>query len=137
MTDRSGMFDPALTDAEAVEIRERYAAGGGTHRELAAEFGVSRAIIGCLIRGETYRHVGGPRTRPGGRRRLSEAEAVDIRERYAAGGVTHRELAAEFGVKRSTISYLIRGVTYQDAGGPHTPRWQRKTEPPEVPEPAR
>ena len=57
MTDRSGMFDPAPTDAEAVEIRERYAAGGVTHRELAAEFGVSRVIIGCLIRGETYRHV--------------------------------------------------------------------------------
>lgn len=41
-------------------------------------------------------------------RKLSQADVVDIRSRYAAGGVFHRELAAEFGVTRECVGVVCR-----------------------------
>lgn len=49
--------------------------------------------------------------------KLTTADAVAIREAYAAG-VNQRDLAAQYGVWRQTISYCIRGDTWKRAGGP-------------------
>ena len=38
--------------------------------------------------------------------KLTEADVLDIRARYAAGGVTQRELAEEYGVNQSLVSYI-------------------------------
>lgn len=38
-----------LTDAQVDEIRSRYAAGGIRHKDLAAEYGVSQALISMII----------------------------------------------------------------------------------------
>lgn len=43
-----------LTAAQVAEIRRMYAAGGVLHRELAAQFGVSRSLVGNIIRGEHW-----------------------------------------------------------------------------------
>lgn len=45
-------------------------------------------------------------------------QVVEIRESYAAGGVTDLELGMRWGVPRQTMSALLSGVSYQDAGGP-------------------
>lgn len=45
-------------------------------------------------------------------RKLSPSDVVDIRSRYAAGGVFHRELAAELGVTRECVSRVIRQETW-------------------------
>jgi len=39
--------------------------------------------------------------------RLTEQAVLEIRRRYAAGGVLHRELAAEFGVRINTITQIL------------------------------
>lgn len=44
-----------LTWLRVDEIRERHAAGGITHRELASEHGVSREVIGGIVRGQAWR----------------------------------------------------------------------------------
>jgi hypothetical protein len=66
-----------LTEAQVLAIRERYAAGGILHRELAPEFGVSVPTIAGIVRGEYWPHVGGPRrhrvTRPSAGRPAIEA----------------------------------------------------------------
>ena len=49
-----------LTEAQVVEIRERYAAGDVYQRELAAEYGVDQTLIGHIVRGKIWTHVGGP-----------------------------------------------------------------------------
>jgi len=36
-----------------------------------------------------------------------------IRERYAKGGVTQRQLAAQYGVAQITVSFLLRRVTWR------------------------
>lgn len=39
--------------------------------------------------------------------RLTAEQVLDIRARYAAGGVSHEALASEFGVSRPTVSLII------------------------------
>lgn len=46
-----------LTDELVIEIRERHAAGGITLQELAAEYGVGRHAIWCVVKRKTWRHV--------------------------------------------------------------------------------
>lgn len=47
-----------LTWASVRKIREKYAAGGVTYRQLAQEFGVSFAVIGDVVRRETWVDTG-------------------------------------------------------------------------------
>ena len=44
---------------------------------------------------------------------LTWQQVDEIRARYAAGGVMQRELAAEFGVARQAIGYVIRGKLWR------------------------
>lgn len=43
-----------LTIADAMEVRRLYAAGGVTHADLAARFGVSPSMIGKITRGNRH-----------------------------------------------------------------------------------
>lgn len=45
-----------------------------------------------------------------GMAKLSDEQVVEARLRYAAGGVTHQQLADEYGVGRSTVTEAIRGT---------------------------
>jgi hypothetical protein len=44
-----------LTDEKVRAIRQRYAAGGVTHRGLAKEYGVSQSLIQGIVLGKTWR----------------------------------------------------------------------------------
>jgi hypothetical protein len=48
----------------------------------------------------------------GGNVKLSPAAAVEIRNRYAVGGVSHAQLAHEYGVSGAAISYVINRKTW-------------------------
>jgi hypothetical protein len=58
-----------LTEVEVLEIRARRAAGEGL-KELAKEFDTSRNNVHSIARGQTWAHVGGPRTGKTPTRRL-------------------------------------------------------------------
>lgn len=47
-----------------------------------------------------------------GRAKLTEQQVREIRERYAAGGVSQRELAAEYGVGRLAVSRVVRRTVW-------------------------
>jgi len=57
-------------------------------------------------------------TKPEGSRngtaRLTETQVVEIRRRYAQGGVTQQALANEFGVTQSTIRMAVIGRTWKN-----------------------
>ena len=57
-----------LTDGDVLDIRLRYAVGGTSQPKLGREYGVSHAVIGGIVRGSGWAHVGGPRTSHGGNR---------------------------------------------------------------------
>lgn len=55
------------------------------------------------MRGETH-----PRAK------LTSVQVAEIRERYASGGVTHRSLAAEYGLNHANIGEIIRGRHWKE-----------------------
>ncbi len=40
--------------------------------------------------------------------KLTEAQVLKIRKRYAAGSVTQKRLAKDYGIDRSTVGYIVR-----------------------------
>jgi len=46
-----------LTDAQATEIRRRYAAGGVSQAQLAREYSINHATMGSLIHRKTWHHL--------------------------------------------------------------------------------
>ena len=45
--------------------------------------------------------------------KLTEQQVLDIRARYAAGGVSYAALGREYGVHRATIGLLVRRINWQ------------------------
>ncbi len=54
-----------ITEADVVEIRERYASRDWTQGELAEVYGLTQSGIGCIVRGVVWGRVGGPITKTG------------------------------------------------------------------------
>jgi hypothetical protein len=46
-----------LADAQVIEIRARYAAGGVTQQQLATEYGVYSSNISVIVNHKTWRHL--------------------------------------------------------------------------------
>jgi transcriptional regulator with XRE-family HTH domain len=67
--------------------------------------------------------------------RLTDAQVVELRERYAAGE-RQVDLAAAFGVKQTTVSAIVTGKTRAAAGGPIATPAQAKKKPPSTTRPA-
>ena len=44
---------------------------------------------------------------------FTEAQVLEIRDRYAKGGCTHRSLGKEYGVHFTTIGYILKRVTWK------------------------
>lgn len=108
--------DARLTEPQVVEIRERYAAGA-TQADLADEYGVTQPAVGLIVRCDTWEHAGPPDYEPPQRSKkqgLDRETAEEIREAYAEGGVTHADVAEEFGITGSMVGYICRGdVSYE------------------------
>lgn len=104
-----------------MEIREKWVAGKLTQKQLAEEYGVTQAVISNRIRYSIL--VDGPREKsPHGRPRLggffksklTREQVLEIRERYAAGGVMQKDLAAEYGVSSTTLHRCLRSYLIAD-----------------------
>lgn len=67
-------------------------------------------------------HVPLPRViPPSGARKLTPAEARAARKLRATRRFSIRDLAAMYGISRSSMSYVVHGRTYKSAGGPIEP----------------
>lgn len=82
---------------------------------LAQRFGVAQALVSQIKRRRVWATATSDLTR-GQYHGSPRAHAQEIRERYNAGGVTMRQLAAEYGTTSSAISYLVH-ATPQGAEG--------------------
>ena len=92
-----------LSDAQVLDIRTRYQAGGVMQKELSAEYGVVPSAISHIIRGHRVGLVSIRRTakentaaiRGEGHYegKLTEASVRRMRQRYALGEATLKELA--------------------------------------------
>lgn len=48
---------------------------------------------------------------------LDDQTVMTIRQRYAAGGLTMADLAQEYGISLTTVSFMVRGLTYRHLPG--------------------
>jgi hypothetical protein len=108
-----------LTEGQVREIHARYATGKITQKDLAADYGISRAEIGMIVQGKCWQHLGLPPLPPArhqsksrgerhGASKLTNVQAEDIRRKHAAGQRVGR-LALEYGVSHSLVSMIISG----------------------------
>ena len=87
---------------------------------------VSRTRKAYEERGEVFPLVVGE----GPKAAFTDDQVIEIRHRYAAGGITDLELGLMYGVARKTISNVVSGVSYRKVGGPIRPK--RKNRPGEA-----
>lgn len=112
---RQGAFRK-LTNHEVSTIRER-SISGDLHTTLAHEFGVAFSTITNIVRGRRWRddlYQSASRRRPGVPK-LSDESAQSIRALYS-DGATQKELSVRYGVSQATISNVVRGGTWKEAG---------------------
>lgn len=104
-------------------IRELYATGKYSHRQLAKRFGLVRNAIKGIVTGKTWKHAGGPIVSirrpkdPAKHSKLTFAQVLNIRQRVAAGE-SQASLAREYGVVRNAIFMIVTNQCYKFIGGP-------------------
>lgn len=115
-----------LSAEEVLAIRRRYRDEDVSQQELGASYGVGRSMIGRVVRGENWEHVGGPILGQDhsvhGSRTLAKINpdlVEEIRTRYRDENVSQTQLAKEYGLTdRSSVSHIVRGVSWKHAPGP-------------------
>lgn len=120
-----GIPGVTVTDAEFLSVLEHAAAQGVSMNELDHRRGVGRNTHGDRVNRlrKRYRRAGlvlppGLATGKDKQAEFTDAEVVEIREKYAAGGITDLELSFQYGRSRKAISSLLSGTSYRTAGGP-------------------
>lgn len=102
-----------LTATDVQEIRDSYASGGVTQAELAETYSVGSTVISEVVRGGTWKHVGGPIIRTIAKKKYLGAQvAAQIRESFASG-VPRKTLIARYGVDKSTVNRILRGSAWK------------------------
>jgi hypothetical protein len=109
-----------VTASQVLEIRNRYAVGGVSTQALGQEFGLAHTTVGNIVRGKTWVHVAGPidtsvaaSNRSRNHVKVTETQVREIRERWAAGGVSQGELAADYGITASGVWRIIHRKSWQ------------------------
>lgn len=111
---RHGEKAPAhkLTESQVREVVQ-LRASGMLMDDVASKVGCTMSNISAIERGLSWTHVtGGAFAKP--LRKLSYEQARDIRQRFAAGGVTKAALAREYGLAFKSMCQLIAGLTYKE-----------------------
>lgn len=110
-----------LTEDAVRDIRLRYATGRVTQKQLASEHGVDTTTVTRIISGQNWKHIKSTLTpeqiematdsnrargERSGRAKLTLADVVEIRRKFAAGA-SKSELGREYGVSANTIGNAI------------------------------
>lgn len=120
---KSRYANQKLTDAQVIALLRDYVSGKGTV-EISAKFGISRKSVNDYTSGKVRRRLHGKHGCPtlsdleSARCRkpsakLSPKEVFEIRRRLQSGALG-KDIAAEFGVHKATISDIRCGKIWRD-----------------------
>jgi hypothetical protein len=107
-----------LTEAQVLEIRDRYVREKCPCCVLAKEFGVNTSAIDNIISGEGWTHLTGgvsvsrPPGGETGNHTLTIADVLEIRRLHATGTITMTRLAEQFNVHIPAISRIIHRLRW-------------------------
>lgn len=88
-----------------------------TYDKLADKYGVSKGVIRGALSEKSYPDAGGPTGRVI-REEFSDDEVKALREEFAENDMSIAEMARREDCLDVTMGDLLRGDTYEDAGGP-------------------
>ncbi|HSH02044.1 MAG TPA: HNH endonuclease [Anaerolineae bacterium] len=114
----------SLTAKQVIAMRREYAQGNMTQRELAEKHGIPKGTLASILAGDNWKRVGGPIVKRGNKAeahhsaKLTADQVLEIRERYAAGGIRYKELSKKYGVNIAMIGNIVRGLAWRHADGP-------------------
>jgi DNA invertase Pin-like site-specific DNA recombinase len=106
-----------LTDEDVLELRRRYS-NGETSTALANEFGVEGSCVTAAISGKHWGHlpgavsVGHARGERSAKAKMTEANVIEYRRRYAAGELP-KIMATEAGVCHRVMLNALIGKTWK------------------------
>lgn len=101
-------FARTLTEEQVLDIRS----DTRTERAIAKDYGLSQTAVNKIRAGETYKKFAGKTLRVGKarQRKLTQEQIVDIRTSKLSGV----ELSKKYGVSRSTICRIKKGLRYKE-----------------------
>lgn len=113
-----------LTWESVEEIRRSYTAGEMNQRQLSEKYGVSQVKISQIVLGKVWKPAAGLTLEPilkkpdrrgqkSSRRQLTDEQADEIRDRFASGSVSRKQLKEEYGISSSVLNPLLRGASYR------------------------
>jgi transposase len=94
---------------------------GMSYPEIDKSRGVSKGYTATFVSRQRKRYQRDGREFPvkvPSPRVLKDEQVVEMRERYARGGVTDLALALHYGVPRNVVSSALNGRNYKNVGGP-------------------
>lgn len=121
-----------LTEAQVIEIRQKYLPNLYGTKKLAKEYGVSHSAISGIVTGTTWTHVpmgdyGSPEEYAAAKKaeaaarptthtnaKLDKDKVREIRQRYSEGA-TKSALARDYGVHLKTVWDILQGKIWKDA----------------------
>ena len=112
---KHGKYHRKATESQVLEIRQRRNTGE-TNVSIAKNYDLCIGTIQDINSGKTHKHIGGPLT-SGYHYKLSNVQIKEMRL-LKQKGLSHSELANEFGVDQSFVSLVVRGLRRLAAGGP-------------------
>jgi len=104
-----------LTNEDVQTIRESYASGEITIKQLAINYGIGKKIMAHVVHGKSYKNAPGPIISP--KHKLSSKDVQQIRESYSQG-ITVTELANQYDKNSSYVRNIIQGKERGNAPGP-------------------
>jgi len=103
-----------LTWAEVDEIRVLHTAEHLSYEKIAEKYGVTASTIRAIITFKSWKpeQREGNRPRIGGPRKLTQEQAIEIRNLYEIEHFSQHKLAKRYGVAVSTIAQIVRYKTW-------------------------
>lgn len=108
-----GLVVSRLTEEAVLEARRRYKPYKVTYQMLADEYGCDLITMRDAIVGATWMHLPGARGENPAITPLSERDVIDIRRRYAQGGISQSALAREYGMSSRQVSGIVRQQSWE------------------------
>lgn len=98
-----------LTDAQVMEIRNRYAVGE-TQEAIAGDYGITFQNVSWIVRGKSWSHLPLiPRKRRGPSQKLP-SETVCAVEAQRLAGSTYDEIASSLGIGKTTVARICHRI---------------------------
>lgn len=102
-----------LTNKQATEIRNKYKSGDYLIIELAKEYNLNKNTVSKLLKNKSYVDLEYSITIINFSKKLTFAQAQEIRKLYSTNNYTQKEIAGMFNVSFDTIFRIIHNKTYK------------------------